>query len=178
MTHVHASMCRKVQAEMEKCKSCNSDVQPTSRYCPRCGSELHATPRQVQSREPLQFWKKLDRKTQWSIAVVAGLAFILSFANAFSGGTNGQDNSPSSGLTVDFFGCSFGTMAASTIIKSSLEENVNAFVTVGLYAENGTLVHSATGYGLVEAGGSSLINISLRPYQNIGTECKVIELGY
>lgn len=165
------------------CNKCHLPQRLEAKFCNNCGAKLDKPKVEfgVDIQEhakgmsaPQSFWQKLDKKSKVVFVSIAALALVFGFSSGFSGGNGGDGG----GLTVDFFGCSIGTRAASTIVKSTLPEQVYAYVTVGLYSEDGTLVHSATDYGLVEAGGKSVINVSLSPYQNIGTTCRVIEVGY
>lgn len=119
------------------------------------------------------------------------LAVAISGSNSSSGDKNepkkndgaGSVNNSTGGMspdniTVEKFACTLGTRTASTILKNSGRESVNAFVTVGLYGSEGTLQHTATNWGLVEAGGTSLINVSLDPYFYSVGKCSIINVGY
>ena len=163
---------------MKECIACAEEILGAAVLCKHCGTRqddpefsIIATERETKSIQS----GASSKKTTLVIGASVGAALLI--LAGFISTLSAPDSGSQGGITVEEFGCSFGTRAASAIVRSSLDEGVNAFVSVGLYGD-GVLVHSAVGYGFVEPGGKALINVSLAPYSFIAGECKIINSGY
>lgn len=165
---------------MAKCNRCDFDSLTSSKFCPNCGMKLQPSREEASPNfSSLRlFWDTNKGKSAIALGVLAGLSVLAFGLGGLGGGSDRTSDGPSNALTVEQFGCSYGTEVASAIIRNNSQEAVNAFVTVGLYSSEGTLQWSGTNYGLVEAGGKSLINVRLGGYIYSVGQCKIINTGY
>ena len=169
-----------------KCTTCQTSLGTNARFCSGCGMQVHENVpahqdvkvppgASVSFEETFESWmSKNSRKVWWAAGAVTVLLVIGGLISSSGGGSNYDSN----GITVEQFGCSFGTEVASAIVKNNTNEAKNAFVTVGLYGTEGTLQWSGTEWGMVEAGGKRLINVRLGGYMFIRGDCKIINVGY
>ena len=179
-----------------KCGLCGELLRPSAKFCPECGTQRHVRLEEraeTQASEPgtanstaqksasevvetiLASAKKSPAKY---LGIVGGSIVGLLIIASLSSGSSEQTSYDPNGITLVEFGCSFGTTVASAIVRNNTDEALNAFVTVGLYGDNGTLQWDGSEYGMVEARGTRLINVTLGGYQFTRGDCKIINVGY
>lgn len=180
-----------------KCDSCGENLRPSARFCSGCGVQIHVEEREQtasevsESAEPnLSAAESAPERLEVALAsakknpakvfgIVGALIAALLLASALSGGGAGTTSTVQKPVTLQKFVCVPGSTAGSAQLGNPSNSDVEAFVTVGLFTDSGTLLFEGTARGRVPANGTRRLEVQLDRTMGTGgaTKCRVIDFG-